>query len=40
MAAIDKLLNGHVFNKSNKKVNLNGEEYEGKVFGLYFSAQW
>ncbi|CAF1632895.1 unnamed protein product [Adineta ricciae] len=40
MAGIHKLLNGHVYNKANKKVDLNDEEYEGMVFGLYFSAHW
>ncbi|UJR24526.1 hypothetical protein I4U23_005901 [Adineta vaga] len=40
MAGIAKLLNGNIFNKSNVKVDLNDEEYQGKTIGLYFSAQW
>ncbi|CAF1079202.1 unnamed protein product [Adineta steineri] len=40
MAGLTKLLNGYIRDKSNQKIDLDDEKYEGKVIGLYFSAQW
>ncbi|CAF0789034.1 unnamed protein product [Adineta steineri] len=40
MAGVAKLFDGHVLDKSNKEINLNDDQYKGKVVGLYFSAHW
>ena len=40
MAGVAKLFDGHIVNKSNEVVDLNDENYQGKVIGLYFSAHW
>ncbi|CAF0986750.1 unnamed protein product [Adineta steineri] len=40
MAAVAKLLNGHILDKSNRNIDLNNEKYQGKFIGLYFSAHW
>jgi hypothetical protein len=40
MAAVAKLFDGHILNKSKENVDLNDEKYKGKVIGLYFSAHW
>jgi hypothetical protein len=40
MAGVAKLFDGHIYNKSNEPVDLNNEQYKGKIIGLYFSAHW
>ncbi|UJR34305.1 hypothetical protein I4U23_021708 [Adineta vaga] len=40
MAGITKLINGNIIDKSNEKVDLNDEKYQGKLIGLYFTAHW
>ncbi len=40
MAGVAELFDGHILNKDDEEVDLNEEEYEGKVIGLYFSADW
>jgi hypothetical protein len=40
MAGLQKLFNGKILNKSNQQIDLNDEQYQGKVIGLYFSAHW
>ncbi|UJR11160.1 hypothetical protein I4U23_015341 [Adineta vaga] len=40
MAGLAKILNGHVLNRSNERVNLKDRKYQGQVFGLYFGASW
>jgi hypothetical protein len=40
MAGLEKLFNGKILNKSNQQIDLNDEQYQGKVIGLYFSAHW
>jgi hypothetical protein len=40
MAGVAKLFDGHILNKSGEEVDLNDEEYEEKIIGLYFSASW
>ncbi|CAF1415143.1 unnamed protein product [Rotaria sordida] len=40
MAGVAKLFDDHILDKSKELVDLNDEEYKGKVIGLYFSAHW
>jgi hypothetical protein len=40
MAGVAQLFDGHIFNKFNEEVDLNDEQYKGKIIGLYFSAHW
>ena len=40
MAALSTLFDENIFNKQDEKVDLKDEKYKGKVFGLYFSANW
>lgn len=40
MAAVEQLFYGHVVNKSNEQVHFNDQEYQGKIIGLYFAADW
>ncbi|CAF1469182.1 unnamed protein product, partial [Rotaria sordida] len=40
MAGVAKLFDDHILDKSKESVDLNDEEYKGKVSGLYFSAHW
>ncbi|CAF3744478.1 unnamed protein product [Rotaria sordida] len=38
MADVAKLFDDHILDRSKESVDLNDEEYKGKVIGLYFSA--
>ncbi|CAF1493465.1 unnamed protein product [Rotaria sordida] len=40
MAGVAKLFDDHILDRSKESVDLNDEEYKGKVIGLYFSAHW
>jgi len=40
MATVAKLFDGNILNKSKQQIDLNDEQYQGEVIGLYFSAHW
>ncbi|CAF4204484.1 unnamed protein product [Adineta steineri] len=40
MAGVAKLFDGHILNKSDEKIDLDDEEYEETIIGLYFTASW
>ena len=40
MSGIAKLLNGRVYDKSHKEIDLNDRKYRGYISALYFSADW
>ncbi|CAF0942630.1 unnamed protein product [Adineta steineri] len=40
MAGVAKLFDGHILNKSDEEIDLDDEEYEETIIGLYFTASW
>ncbi|CAF3552095.1 unnamed protein product [Adineta steineri] len=40
MAGVAKLFDGHILKKSDEEIDLDDEEYEETIIGLYFTASW
>ena len=40
MAGVANLFDGHIINQQREHVNLNDQQFQGKIIGLYFSAHW